>query len=134
MKGFTVIELLITVAIVAVLALVAIPTYQHHVIKARVSEGLQMVGPAKMAVSEVASVTRIFPANQSATEYTSPEPTVNVASIVIADASGEVIITYTPVAGNGTIIFKPTIQLSGQVTWACTGGSLLSIYRPASCR
>lgn len=132
-KGFTLIELMIVVAIVGILAAVAIPAYQDYTIRARVTEGLNLAASAKLAVSETAISNNALPATQAATGYTSPAATANVTSIAIA-ANGVITITYTAAAGNGTIIMTPTLTANGDVTWTCTAGTLLAKYRPSVCR
>ncbi|KTD65650.1 pilin [Legionella spiritensis] len=132
-RGFTLIELMIVVAIVGILAAIAIPAYQDYTIRARVTEGLNLASSAKLAVSETAITNNALPATQAATGYVSPAATANVTSIAIA-ANGVITITYTAAAGGGTITMAPTLQANGDVTWDCTGGTLLDKYRPASCR
>lgn len=136
-KGFTMIELMIVAAIVAILAALAIPAYQEYTIRARVSEGFALAETAKLAVSEFAVAHNVLPARQADTGYVSPAPTSNVDSIAIANNTGVITITYGPaVAADGanTIIMTPTLNLNEDVTWVCTGGTLLFKYRPASCR
>ena len=135
-KGFTLIELMIVVAIIGILAAVAIPAYQDYTIRARVSDGLNMASAAKLAVSETTLSNNALPANQAATGYTTPAATANVTSIAIAgDGSGTITVTYTAAAGGGTITLVPTFAANAAaVTWNCTGGTLLDRYRPANCR
>ncbi|TAL66051.1 MAG: prepilin-type N-terminal cleavage/methylation domain-containing protein [Legionella sp.] len=132
-KGFTLIELMIVVAIVGILAAIAIPAYQDYTIRARVTEGLSLASSAKLAVSETTLANNALPATQAATGYTSPAATTNVTSIAIG-ANGVITVTYTAAAGGGTIIMTPTLTANGDLTWVCTGGTLLAKYRPAACR
>lgn len=132
-KGFTLIELMIVIAIVGILAAIAIPAYQDYIIRARVTEGLELASSAKLAVSEATITKNALPANQEATGYVSPAATANVASIVVGK-NGVITITYNPIAGGGTIVMVPTLQTNGDVTWACTGGSQSPKYRPSTCR
>ena len=136
-KGFTLIELMIVVAIIGILAAIAIPAYQDYTIRARVTEGLSLADSAKTAVAETFQSDPTLPLN---TGWSVPNPTTNVQSVALDAATGDITITYTASAGNGTITVVPSPALvsgtpvSGSMTWDCTGGTLVAKYRPSACR
>ena len=142
-KGFTLLELMIVVAILGILAAVAIPAYQDYTVRARVSEGLALAAGAKAAVAEnaVNGVTNL------STGWTSPSATTNVTSLAVATDSGQITVTYTTrvaASGTNTLIMVPTsggsaiaggtVPTGGSINWSCTGGTLVAKHRPASCR
>ena len=81
-KGFTLLEMMLVIAIIGIMATLAIPAYQDYVTRARVMEGLQMSMPARMAVNEVYLTTHELPVNQQATGYETPKPSKNISQII----------------------------------------------------
>lgn len=138
-KGFTLIELMIVVAIIGILAAVALPAYQDYTVRAKVTEGLTLASGAKTAVAENAANAQPF-----ATGWTAPPATAAVTSLAIAAATGQITITYTAAAGGGTVILVPTSggaalaagtpPAGGSIAWTCNTGTLAAKFRPASCR
>ncbi|WP_318841027.1 pilin [Noviherbaspirillum aerium] len=131
-KGFTLIELMIVVAIIGILAAVALPAYQDYTIRSRVTEGLTMASSIKNLVAENYQTD---PATTAlCAGFTAPAATTNLASAACATGTGIVTVTMTATAGGAVITMTPTMPTTAgqQISWACTGTPVK--YMPASCR
>ena len=128
-QGFTLIELMIVVAIVGILAAIAIPAYQDYTIRARVTEGLSLASAAKVTVSENIQSGQT---NRTA-GWTSPGSTENVSGVSVNSSTGVITIAYTSAAGGTSITLTPAVNSSsGMITWDCNGTP--AQYVPANCR
>ena len=137
-QGFTLIELMIVVAIIGILAMIAIPAYQRYTIRAQVAEGLNLIGPIKIAVAEFRNDNGVFPPDNAAAALETPDSYAGsyVESISVNGAVTS--ITYGNKANfqiSGQTVILTAIFNQGSVSWTCaSGGFIPREYLPSSCR
>jgi type IV pilus assembly protein PilA len=137
-RGFTLIELMIVVAIIGILAALAIPAFQSYTIRAQVSEGLNIVGPLQSAVAEYNFDKGLFPTDNA--EASLQIPTNYFGSYVESiSVSGPVISIQFGNAANakihGEMLTLTATRLGGSMTWDCASAGVIStFYLPSICR
>lgn len=145
-KGFTLIELMIVIAIVGILAVVALPAYNDYVTRAQVAEPVELMSGLRVSVSEYGAIQNSWPAlvqsdGTSGQNLTATQIAVNLAgkystltnSVAGTFPTGTITGTMrlNSRAGGGTITFVTT---DGGQAWNCLGGTISSKFRPQACR
>ena len=137
-QGFTLIELMIVVAIIGILAAIAIPAYQDYTIRAQVSEGLNLSGGAKAAVTEYFQDRGTMPASNTQAGLAASGD-IQGKYVSSVDGSGGIItVTYgkaahTTISGSAILMTADTTA-AGSVQWICTGSGIVPKHLPAACR
>jgi type IV pilus assembly protein PilA len=137
-QGFTLIELMIVVAIIGILAAVALPAYRDYTVRAKVSEVVLAASSGKTAISEAAGTYGGMPT--SASGVIAAQQTKNVANVAYDGTGSPATGIITATATGDTNIDGSTITLTGtytastgQVDWVCNG-TIAAKYRPSSCK
>jgi type IV pilus assembly protein PilA len=145
-KGFTLIELMIVIAIIGILAAIAIPAYQDYIVRSKISEGLNMAGAAKLAVAETYDSAGLFPDDNDEAGLPGAGSITGgfVTSITVSsvgDGTGQVEILYNSSVGGNPTANGKKLQLTatpseGSMKWACASASneVVNKYLPANCR
>jgi type IV pilus assembly protein PilA len=135
-KGFTLIELMIVVAIIGILAAVAIPAYQDYTRRAYVSEGLDLSSSAKLAVTEFHDTNGRFPGSNPSAGIASSSSIIGIAvRSVNIGSGGTVTVTFnSKVQSNSVLTLTPAFT-QGAYLWDCkTATTVPGRFLPSSCR
>jgi type IV pilus assembly protein PilA len=133
-QGFTLIELMIVIAILGILIAIANPAYQDYTIRAKISEGLNIATAAKLGVAETRQSSAAMPTTNAAAGLGTIASTY-VTSVLVG-AGGGITILYQaidPKVNGGTIVLVPTLK-DNSVQWSCNTGTVKPQYRPSTCR
>ena len=137
-KGFTLIELMIVIAIIGILAAVALPAYQDYTIRARMSEPLALLGEAKNSMTEYFIANGALPADAAAAGIRTSIDTDLVDSLDVSN-TGNVTVTLSTNTGWGdaagdTVVLSLLDTTSGSLEYRCTAGTVETKFLPANCR
>lgn len=137
-SGFTLIELMIVVAIIAILAAIAVPAYQNYLIRSQVSEGTSLATGAKAAVWDFVANTGRFPKSNTSAGLASPQSISGKYVSGVDVTGGQITVAFNRSTTNvaiksQTLVLSPATA-AGSIVWNCSVGTLSPEYLPSVCR
>jgi len=142
-QGFTLIELMIVIAIVAILVALAVPAYQDYTIRAKVAECINNAAVPKLQISEYRQTVGSFPADTNTAGITTNTGDTQFCDATTYDGAGVFTVNIDEAAVDSSLsptieaTLSPTVNVDGGIDWACTRGSTTSTnykYLPSTCR
>ncbi|MBF0418705.1 MAG: pilin [Magnetococcales bacterium] len=135
-KGFTLIELMIVIAIIGILAAVAIPAYQDYTVRAKMADPLSKLDAAKAQISEYYISKSAWPQNNSSAGLASTGSYTSsyVTSLTAVGTRITVVLKQIGALSAGQTIAVAGTDSSGSITWKCTAKGIANKYLPAQCR
>jgi type IV pilus assembly protein PilA len=138
-RGFTLIELMIVVAIIAILAAIAIPAYQDYIIRAQVSEALSLADAAKVGVWEFANNHGTFPSNNASAGVSAAASISGNYITSVTISNGAIQMRFgnkanPALTGAGNYLLLSPSSTGGGIQWVCTGVGIAPRYVPSPCK
>ena len=136
-QGYTLIELMIVVAIIGILSVIALPAYQAYTIRTQVAEGLNVSASLKKSVATYVINRGVFPPDNTSAGLLSPTQYTGKFVESVAVDSNTIAIIYGNDANakiNGQVLKLTAVHNDGSISWDCIGGAIATSYLPSSCR
>jgi type IV pilus assembly protein PilA len=137
-RGFSLMELMIVLAIVAILTAVGLPAYQTYTIRAKFAEVFSLSAPAQLAIAEFQQTTGEWPRDNQQAGLSEPETLYGHYVKSVSIQQNQVLTTFNENAGSGianeTVTLSAELGSAGQILWDCYSLNIAPYHLPANCR